>query len=526
MSTPQGVHPLIALGVSAALAGVVGWFLMRMQDGAGDARQARSHLQALGEVLDVWQWQTDGQHRVVDARPPAGETGDDGPPILQEPFLWEHFCPADEQSLRVRMIGGSALDDIDVLRRRRMAASSARACEVARWSTGPARSPATSARCATVRPWPRHRHPNPTAPQRCAPDRRPLGQRRGATAAALPITTRSATRSRTTCARRSASSKASRRSSRKTTAACSTASATTTSIACSALPARMNSMIDALLALSKLSSQPLARQPVNLSQLAGFVADDLRRDAPGRQVELEIEPRLRASGRPDAAARGPREPARQRLEVHRRIAAMRRSGSGASAERARRPSRSPTTAPASTCASPTGCSASSSACTARASFRHRRRPRVGAAHRPAPRRRHLGRVGAGPRRALPLHAAARRRSTLTRLRRARGSTTGLLLRQRERLDRGEHSLGLIGQGPALRGGHASRAARGPRSRVDRIAVHQHADRHRDRGRAARRGPSGAAAPTPPPAATAPARMCANAASTAGTICPMSSGLTR
>ena len=33
--------------------------------------------------------------------------------------------------------------------------------------------------------------------------------------------------------------------------------------------ARMNQMIDALLTLARLSSQPLARQPVNLSQLAG-----------------------------------------------------------------------------------------------------------------------------------------------------------------------------------------------------------------------------------------------------------------
>ena len=39
----------------------------------------------------------------------------------------------------------------------------------------------------------------------------------------------------------------------------------------------MNAMIDALLALSKLSYQWRSRQPVNLSQLAAFVAEDLRR---------------------------------------------------------------------------------------------------------------------------------------------------------------------------------------------------------------------------------------------------------
>ncbi|HSC63736.1 MAG TPA: ATP-binding protein [Caldimonas sp.] len=60
--------------------------------------------------------------------------------------------------------------------------------------------------------------------------------------------------------------------------------------------ARMNSMIDALLQLSRLSSQPIARVPVNLSQIAGFVVDDLRREHPDRDVEVEIEPQLLASG--------------------------------------------------------------------------------------------------------------------------------------------------------------------------------------------------------------------------------------
>ena len=60
----------------------------------------------------------------------------------------------------------------------------------------------------------------------------------------------------------------------------------------------MNSMIDALLTLSQLSSRPLARQPVNLTQLAGYIADDLRRQAPERQVEVHIEDGLQAQGDP------------------------------------------------------------------------------------------------------------------------------------------------------------------------------------------------------------------------------------
>jgi signal transduction histidine kinase len=62
--------------------------------------------------------------------------------------------------------------------------------------------------------------------------------------------------------------------------------------------ARMNQMIDAMLTLARLSTQPLARQPVNLSQLAGYVVDDLRRSAPERDAEIVIEPGLQAQGDP------------------------------------------------------------------------------------------------------------------------------------------------------------------------------------------------------------------------------------
>jgi signal transduction histidine kinase len=62
--------------------------------------------------------------------------------------------------------------------------------------------------------------------------------------------------------------------------------------------ARMNSMIDALLALSQLSTQPLARQPVNLSQLAGFIFDDLKRQSPERMVTVHVSDGLHTQGDP------------------------------------------------------------------------------------------------------------------------------------------------------------------------------------------------------------------------------------
>jgi signal transduction histidine kinase len=62
--------------------------------------------------------------------------------------------------------------------------------------------------------------------------------------------------------------------------------------------ARMNLMIDALLTLARLSTQPLAQQPVNLSQLATYIIDDLRRGAPEREADVDIEPALMAHGDP------------------------------------------------------------------------------------------------------------------------------------------------------------------------------------------------------------------------------------
>lgn len=62
--------------------------------------------------------------------------------------------------------------------------------------------------------------------------------------------------------------------------------------------ARMNLMIDALLALSRLSAQPVTRQTVSLTQLAAYVIEDLRRQHPDRRVDVAIQPELQAVGDP------------------------------------------------------------------------------------------------------------------------------------------------------------------------------------------------------------------------------------
>ncbi|MFM2059864.1 MAG: hypothetical protein RLY71_4249, partial [Pseudomonadota bacterium] len=59
---------------------------------------------------------------------------------------------------------------------------------------------------------------------------------------------------------------------------------------------RMTGMIDALLSLSRLSTRPLASEPVDLSGLAEAVLDELRATAPERQVDWLVEPGLKVQG--------------------------------------------------------------------------------------------------------------------------------------------------------------------------------------------------------------------------------------
>ena len=61
---------------------------------------------------------------------------------------------------------------------------------------------------------------------------------------------------------------------------------------------RMNQMIDALLALSRLSVQALECRPVDLSLLAGLVMEEVRREAPLRQLVLRIQPGMVVQGDP------------------------------------------------------------------------------------------------------------------------------------------------------------------------------------------------------------------------------------
>jgi signal transduction histidine kinase len=64
---------------------------------------------------------------------------------------------------------------------------------------------------------------------------------------------------------------------------------------------RMSTLIDGLLALSRLHRAPLRRSSVDLSRLAEGIGAALVKEAPERAVELRIEPGLRASADPELA---------------------------------------------------------------------------------------------------------------------------------------------------------------------------------------------------------------------------------
>ena len=61
---------------------------------------------------------------------------------------------------------------------------------------------------------------------------------------------------------------------------------------------RMNQMIDAMLSLSRLSTQALLRQTVDLSAMAATVIEDLQRQTPEREFSLHIAPGMQAQGDP------------------------------------------------------------------------------------------------------------------------------------------------------------------------------------------------------------------------------------
>jgi len=282
----------MALGLVMAIA-VIGVGVLMAARGARDRtdllkqlREARARSACLEPLLDVWLWQSDAQHRLLSIRPPHGAApGAWSGAELQGP-LTERFAPADPAALQAMLTGAAALDGIEVrlespgaparpglLRGRAHADASGRFAgylgtfhELPSIATAPVVAAAAPLPAPTATPAADHESFSFTVSHDL---RAPIRVVEGFTKIVKEDYGRLLDRVGNDHLDRVLGA-----------------------------AARMNNMIDALLALSKLSSQPLARQPVNLSQLAGYVADDLRRQWPERAVQLEVAPNMQVQGDP------------------------------------------------------------------------------------------------------------------------------------------------------------------------------------------------------------------------------------
>ena len=251
-------------------------------------RTARLQLQSVDELLDVWQWQTDAQHRLVHLRPPHGAPQADWEGAAAPLLLWERFKVDKPAALQAQLQGAVALDGV-----------------AARHTGGSGDT----------------RHGQLRARVRSDASGAFAGyhgtfRELEATPASAPVARLAAAGPATLAAPGVAEAEQESFSytiSHDLRAPIRVVEGFTKIVKedygrlldrvgndhldrVLGAAARMNNMIDALLALSKLSSQPLARQTVNLSQLAGYVADDLRRQWPERVVNIEIEPGVQVQG--------------------------------------------------------------------------------------------------------------------------------------------------------------------------------------------------------------------------------------
>jgi signal transduction histidine kinase len=291
---PTSPAPGAALWLFACLALLIaagaGFALGRLQERARQRaalREARAQAQLLPQLLDVWQWQTDRHHRLLKLQPPAGASAEAwaAVPWNGQP-LWERFAAASD-SLRAQIESMVALSDLPVRPAGAPDGGDWLLRGVPRFDDegqfegylGTARPvQATPATAAT-----------PAVPQALqSPEASELLSEQAAFSYTVTHDLRAPIRVVEGFARilkedygRVLDRIGNDHLDRVLAAA-----------------ARMNSMIDALLTLANLSAQPLSRQPVNLSQLAGFVIDDLRRGTPERQVEVEIAPGMVADGDP------------------------------------------------------------------------------------------------------------------------------------------------------------------------------------------------------------------------------------
>jgi signal transduction histidine kinase len=271
---------VVALLVLAALAARLHRRERRLVD---ELRATRLQAHGLADLLDVWQWRSDAAHRLCHVRPPRGSPPSAWAVASAGAALTAHFHPADEKALCACLDAHAPLADMaaqfrlpdGALARCELRAAPLTDAEgVFAGYVGTARVLSTSASpppaLALAVPGTPHDSERESFSYTVSHDlRAPIRVVEGFTKILKEDYGRLLDRIGNDHLDRVLGA-----------------------------AARMNSMIDALLALSQLSTQPLARQPVNLSQLAHYIADDLRRQTPERQVKLVIEPELQVHGDP------------------------------------------------------------------------------------------------------------------------------------------------------------------------------------------------------------------------------------
>jgi signal transduction histidine kinase len=284
-SDGDGAWVLLLLVATIGAAFIV--LLQRQRRLANQLRDERIAAQGLAEQLDVWQWRSGVDHHIIHLRPPQGTPIADWP-VPKPAALWEQFQSADVPALRACLEVHAPISDLNVsfasaggvvstCRMRGRALTDAEG----RFSgyVGTLRVLATEAATAV---------PLAVAVPEGPPSEAPVDNERESFSYTVSHDLRAPIRvveGFTKILKEDYGRLLDRIGNDHLDRVLGAA-------------ARMNSMIDALLALSRLSTQPLARQPVNLSQLAGWVADDLRRQSPERHVKLVIEPGLQVQGDP------------------------------------------------------------------------------------------------------------------------------------------------------------------------------------------------------------------------------------
>ncbi len=270
---PFGLQAGLAL-LCAVAAGAIGIVIVRRSHDSGVMRELRQQFMLLGQQLDTWIWLTDAGHRLVRFQPPQGaptsswvEGAFSGEP------LWQRFDD-EAHTLRARLQAHAPLQDV-VVRRQTSGADK-------RWRVrGLPRQDAEGRFAGYI---------GLAAPLEPSTDAAsmPAADEHEAFAYTISHDLRAPIRVVEGFARilkedygNTLDRVGNDHLDRVLAAA-----------------ARMNAMIDAMLSLSKLSTQPLLHERVDMSRIAGHVADELRRGAPQREADIQIQSGLCVQGDP------------------------------------------------------------------------------------------------------------------------------------------------------------------------------------------------------------------------------------